>query len=63
MEPQDVEPLEDRAYITIDVTEDGYLRIEQSVGDQPIYAPEEAREIAEDILAAADRAQTDPDER
>lgn len=58
MGSKDVEPLEDHAYITIDVTKDGYLRIEQSVGDQPLYTPEEARELAEDIAAAADRAET-----
>ncbi len=62
MGSEDVEPLEDRAYITIDVTEDGYLRIEQSVGDQPVYTPEEGRELAEDILAAADRAEGDAGE-
>lgn len=61
MGEDDVEPLEDRAYITIDVTEDGYLRIEQSVGDPPMYTPSEARELAEDILAAADRAQAGAD--
>ena len=52
-------PLEDRAYFTIDVTEDGYLRIDQSVGDPPLYTPAEAREIAEDVIAAADRAESD----
>jgi hypothetical protein len=62
MGSNDVEPLEDRAYITIDVTDDGYLRIEQSVGDPPMYTPGEARELAEDIVAAADRAQTQSDE-
>lgn len=62
MVSKDVEPLEDHAYITIDVTEDGYLRIEQSVGDQPLYTPEEARELAEDIVAAADRAQARPED-
>lgn len=51
-----VEPLEDRAYFSIDITEDGYVRIEQSVGDPPIYTPAEARDIAKDIAAAADRA-------
>lgn len=62
MDSHDVEPLEDRAYMTIDVTEDGYLRIDQSVGDPPMYTPEEARELAEDIMSAADRAQARPDE-
>jgi hypothetical protein len=63
MGTHDVEPLEDRAYITIDVTEDGYLRIEQSVGDPPMYTPEEARELAEDIATAADQAQARPDDQ
>jgi hypothetical protein len=58
MGPNEVEPLEDRAYITIDVTDDGYLRIEQSVGDQPMYTPGEARELAEDLVAAAARAES-----
>lgn len=59
MGTEDVEALEDRAYITIDVTDDGYLRIEQSIGDKPMYTPDEARDLAEDILDAADRAQRD----
>jgi hypothetical protein len=62
MGPHDVEPLEDRAYVTIDVTEDGYLRIDQSVGDPPMYTPAEARELAEDIVTAADRAQARPND-
>lgn len=44
------------------MTDDGYLRIEQSVGDQPIYTPEEARELAADLVAAADRAQAEHDD-
>ena len=55
--PMDVLPLEHTAYFDID-TDDGYVRIEQSVGNRPLYTPEEARDIAEDILAAADDAQS-----
>jgi hypothetical protein len=51
----DVPPLEHRAFFDID-TSDGYVRIEQSMGNQPLYTPEEARDIAEEILEAADRA-------
>ena len=51
-----VEPLEDRAYFSIATTEEGYVRIEQSVGDPPFYTPEEARELAADLEAAADDA-------
>ena len=56
MTSDEVEPLEDRAYFSIDVTDDGYVRIEQSVGDPPIYTPSEARELAADIEAAAAEA-------
>jgi hypothetical protein len=54
-----VEPLEDRAYFEID-TEDGYVRIEQSVGDPPLYTPDEAEELAEDLIDAANEARADP---
>ena len=54
-----VEPLQDRAYFEIDI-EDGYVRIEQSVGDPPLYTPDEAEELAEDLLEAAAEARTDP---
>ncbi|MFB6173384.1 MAG: DUF6324 family protein [Halobacteriales archaeon] len=56
MSDPDVEPLEDRAYFQISATDEGYVRIEQSVGDPPVYTPQEARDIAEDIRAAADEA-------
>lgn len=56
MGSENVEPLEDRAYFSIAVTDDGYVRIEQSVGDPPFYTPTEAREIAEDLLEAAEEA-------
>ena len=50
-----VPPLEHRAYFDIDVDE-GYVHIEQSWGDRTLYTPEEARELAEEIEAAAERA-------
>ncbi|WP_372479028.1 hypothetical protein ACAH01_09660 [Halomicrobium sp. HM KBTZ05] len=51
----DVTPLENTAFFSIE-TDDGYVRIEQSLGNQVLYTPEEARDIAESILAAADEA-------
>lgn len=51
-----VEPLEDRAYFSISTTEEGYVRIEQSMGDPPIYTPAEVRSLADDLVAAADEA-------
>ncbi|WP_135362592.1 hypothetical protein [Halosimplex halophilum] len=54
--PLDVPPLEHTAFFDID-TRDGYVRIDQSWGDQTLYTPEEAREIAESILERADEAQ------
>lgn len=50
-----VTPLDDLAHFTIDATE-GYVQIEQSHGGQVYYTPEEATEIAEDILEAVERA-------
>lgn len=51
----DVTPLENTAFFSIE-TDDGYVRIEQSLGNQVLYTPEEAREIAESILEAAAEA-------
>lgn len=51
----DVPPLENTAYFAIE-TDEGYVRIEQSVGNQALYTPEEARDIAESVLDAADEA-------
>jgi hypothetical protein len=51
----DVTPLENTAFFSIE-TDDGYVRIEQSLGNQVLYTPEEARDIAESILAAAEEA-------
>lgn len=47
--------LEDRAPVLVD-TDDGYVRIEQMLGNHPLYTPEEARDLAEDILDAAEEA-------
>jgi hypothetical protein len=52
----EVPPLENTAFFDID-TRQGYVRIDQSWGDQRLYTPEEARDVAEAILAAADDAQ------
>jgi hypothetical protein len=54
---EDVPPLEDTAAFSIS-TEDGYVRIEQSVGDQPLYTPAEARDLAADIRRAAETAES-----
>jgi hypothetical protein len=51
----DVTPLENTAFFSIE-TDDGYVRIEQSLGNQVLYTPEEARDIAASILEAAERA-------
>lgn len=55
---QSVTPLERTALFAIE-DEEGYVRIEQSVGDPVHYTPDEARGIAEDILAAVRRAEDD----
>ena len=57
MPGEDVEPLEDRAYFSIEPVEDGYVRIEQSVGDPPYYTPAEVRQLAEDLTTAAEAAE------
>lgn len=51
-EDADVTPLENTAYFAIE-PDDGYVRIEQSVGNQVLYTPEEARDIAAAIEDAA----------
>jgi len=50
-----VSPLENTAFFDIEADE-GYVRIEQSLGNQVLYTPSEARDIAEAILAAVDDA-------
>lgn len=54
----EVAPLENTAYFAIE-SDDGYVRIEQSVGNQTLYTPSEARDIAESILEAVDDANAD----
>jgi hypothetical protein len=51
-----VTPIENRAFFSIE-EEEGYVRIEQSVGNQALYTPEEARDVADAILGAADDAE------
>jgi hypothetical protein len=53
---QDVPPLENTAFFDID-TRRGYVRIDQSWGDKTLYTPEEAEDIAETILAAAEETE------
>ena len=48
-----VHPLERTAPVYVEATE-GYVDIRQPKGDPTLYTPEEARDIARDILAAAD---------
>lgn len=55
-DPLSVPPLEHTAFFDID-TRDGYVRIDQSWGDQTLYTPEEARDIAESILEQVDEAE------
>lgn len=52
-----VPPLEHVAFFDID-TRDGYVRIDQSVGDRTLYTPEQARDVAESILEAAEEAES-----
>lgn len=47
-----VQPLERTAPVYVEAT-DGYVDIRQPKGDPTLYTPEEARDIARDILAAA----------
>ncbi|MFB6075319.1 MAG: hypothetical protein ABEJ89_09930 [Haloarculaceae archaeon] len=51
-----VTPLEHTAFFSIDVDEDGYVRIEQSLGNRVLYTPEEAEDIAAAIRTAAEDA-------
>lgn len=53
-----VTPIEHRAAVFVEQT-GGYVDIEQEFGDHTKYTPEEARSIAEEILAAADQAERD----
>lgn len=49
-------PLENTAFFDID-TRRGYVRIDQSWGDQTLYTPEEARDLARAILEATEKAE------
>lgn len=53
-----VTPIEHRAAVFVE-QRGGYVDIEQEFGDHTQYTPEEAREIATEILEAADRAEAD----
>lgn len=48
-----VQPLERTAPIYVE-TRSGYVDIRQVQGDPTLYTPEEARDIAREVLAAAD---------
>lgn len=52
----EVQPLERTAPIYVDPA-DGYVDIRQPSGDPTLYTPEEARDIAQDILAAAEESE------
>lgn len=51
-----VPPLENTAFFSIE-SDDEYVRIEQSLGNQVRYTPAEARDIADSILDAAAEAE------
>jgi hypothetical protein len=51
-----VQPLERTAPVYVEATE-GYVDIKQPKGDPTLYTPEEARDIARDILAAAEASE------
>ena len=55
---QGVNPLERTAPIYVEAS-NGYVDIRQVQGDPTLYTPEEAREIARDVLAAADAYEHD----
>ncbi len=57
-----VQPLERTAPVYVEAT-DGYVDIRQPKGDPTLYTPEEARDIARDILAAADATEDGADRR
>jgi hypothetical protein len=52
----DVLPLDHTAFFDIDTRRE-YVRIDQSWGDQTLYTPEEARDIAHSILEAAEETE------
>lgn len=56
-----VQPLERTAPVYVESRE-GYVDIRQPSGDPTLYTPEEAREIAHDILAAAGESERWPED-
>ena len=54
--PQTIRPLADTAHFVIETT-DGYVRVEQSIANSTRYTPEEARDIAQSIIEAAEQAE------
>ena len=57
-----VQPLERTAPIYVEAS-NGYVDIRQPKGDPTLYTPEEARDVARDILAAADASERGEDGR
>lgn len=58
-DPMKVPPLDNTAFFDID-TREGYVRVDQSLGNRTLYTPEEARDIAESIIEAAEDAEPEP---
>lgn len=56
-EPGSPTPLEHVAPVYVDV-EGAYVNVEQTHGERTLYTPEEAREIATELLDAAAEAET-----
>lgn len=54
----EVPSLKNKPFFSVE-RDDGYVRIEQSLGNQLRYTPEEARDIAQRILEAAEDAKQD----
>lgn len=57
-----VNPLERTAPIYVEKSK-GYVDIRQVQGDPTLYTPAEAREIAREVLAAADACECETDPR
>jgi hypothetical protein len=55
-DPPAVAPLEHVAPIYVE-ERNGYVDVQQPSGDPTLYTPDEARDIAREILAAADAAE------
>jgi hypothetical protein len=54
--PTDATPLERVAPVYVEVR-NGYVDVQQLQGDPTLYTPGEARELARELEAAADRAE------